>query len=90
MPPECSTRDPRVVDDYLPGPPCLLRAIAMDDDDYNDLTDLGSDDYESKPNKKGSKSQGGIHTGYRIKVPRAATYTTTALRGITSFSVALF
>ena len=66
----------------------------MDQDDYSDLTDLDSDEYESKPNKKSSKSKGGsTHSGYRIKnalkVPRATTYTAQALHGM-SFAVPLF
>ena len=65
----------------------------MDDDDYSDLTDLDSDEYEAKPTKKGTKSKSGAHTGYRIKnalkVPRATTYTAQALHGPSS-SVSLF
>jgi len=74
-------------------PFCRLEVTAMDDDDYSDLTDLESDEYESKPNKKTTKSKDGTHTGYRIKnalkVPRATTYTAQALHGA-SFSVPLY
>ena len=56
-----------------------LFPAAMDDDDYSDLTGLDSDDYESKPNKKGTKSKVGAHTVFRtknaLKPSRATTYT---------------
>lgn len=68
-------------------PPFFNSFRAMNsDDDYSDLTDIDSGEYEEKPKKKKGKSsvaakEGGYRLKNVLKVPRATTYTTQALYG---------